>query len=280
MSDFNTRTTHDLWVEAREFEVVLSRPTATTIQIEVSYPTSRQVAEGAVVLLGTKALSVPSYPQDGERYTPSTDLLVPADDLYGMQVVGFYSQVLALPLPGAPNPLTGKSTFSITVTGAADVLYYASVHAASNILQYYPIGVQSYPLEASRIERDSSTYTGNIPSLPSAPTSPSLGMVYHDTGLNIVQFWTGSQWIPTRADSILSGTVNPGALGQTYFLTNGAKLRIFDGLKWVNASSANLQLLAPGPTWIPLNAQSSGVKLPENPLTGEFLWNLKMQSGK
>lgn len=284
MADFNTKTTHDLWIDSRQFEIALTRPTPTTLQVTITHPTAMEVAEGAVVLLHNKPLSVSNYPSDGARYTASTDFSAPADTIEGAggaHVIGFYSEILGVPLPGVADPVTGMSTFSITVTNTvASQLYYASVHGASNVLQYYPIGVQSYPLEASRIERDSSSYTGNIPSLPEAPTSPSPGMVYHDEGLNVVQFWTGSQWIPTRADSIMSGPSNPGVLGQTYYYTGFNTLKVFDGAQWVDASSSNFQFLTPGPTWVPLGTLSSGVTLPPSGSVGDFFWNFTTQRGQ
>lgn len=284
MSEFNTKTTHDLWVDARQFEIGLSRSSPTTLLVTIKYPSVMTVAEGAVVLLHNRPLNVSNYPQDGSRYTPSTDFLAPVDRIEGADgahVIGFYSHVLGTPLPGVPDAATGMSTFTITVTNTQqDKLYYASVHGASNILQYYPLGVQSYPLEASRIERDSSSFTGNIPSLPEAPTTPAPGMVYHDQGLNIVQYWTGSQWIPTRSDSIISGPVNPGTLGQTYFFSGFSKLKVFDGVKWVDATSSNMQLMVPGPSWVPLAEVSSGVKLPTAASPGDFFWNFTTQRGQ
>lgn len=284
MSEFNTRSTHDLWVEARRFQLAVTRPTPTTLLLTVTYPTQMKAAEGAVVLLSDKTLTPNNYPSDGDRYVASTDMAAPADTISGpngARVVGFYSSILGAPLPGVADPATGTSSFSITVTNTLpDVLYYASVHAATNVLQYYPIGVQSYPLEASRVERDSSTFTGNIPSLPEAPTDPSPGMVYHDRGLNIVQYWTGSAWISTRSDTIISGTINPGTLGQTYFFSGAAAIKIFDGAKWVTADETTLQFLVPGPTWVPLGKVTSAVKLPDDPEIGDFCWNFTTQRGQ
>lgn len=284
MADFNVKTTHDLWVDARQFEISISRPSSTTIQVTITYPTSMTVAEGAVVMLHDRPLNTSNYPTDGNRYTASTDFAAPADRIEGADgahVIGFYSAILGQPLPGVANTTTGKSSFTLTITNTqANQLYYAAVHASSNILQYYPFGVQSYPLEASRIEKDSSSYTGNIPSLPEAPTSPTLGMVYHDQGLNLVQYWTGSQWIPTRTDSIATGPYNPGTLGQTYFFTALSRLRIFDGQKWVDATPSNLQFQAPGPTWIPVADMRSVTELPESPAPGDFFWNFTTQRGQ
>lgn len=283
-SAFNTATTHDLWVDGRSFKLDISRPTPTTIELRVSYPAQLAAADGAVVVLHDRPLSPSNYPEDGEQYVASTDFTAPSSIIptqSGAHVVGFYSAILGNPLPGVLNAAGDRYEFTITVTNTvANTLYYASVHAASNILQYYPFGIQSYPLEASRIEKDSSTYTGNIPSLPEAPTSPTTGMAYYDEGLGIVQYWTGSQWIPTRTDAIATGPFNPGTLGQTYFYTAGINLQIFNGTEWVAADSSNLQLLTQGSTWVPLGNVSSGVKLPETPAVGDFFWNFTTQRGQ
>lgn len=284
MAEFNTKTTHDLWIEARKLTIALSRSSPTTVTLTITYPLNRTVLDGAVVLLHDKPLVVANYPLDGEQYVASTDFNAPADRIdtaLGAHVVGFYSEILAQPFPGTTVPGTDTASFTITVTNtAANTIYYASIHGSSNILQYYPFGIQTYPLEASRIERNSGSYTGNIPSLPEAPTSPYADMVYHDEGLNVVQYWTGSQWIPTRADSILSGPINPGALGQAYFFTGGVAIKIFNGTKWVDATSSNLQFLTPGPTWVPLGAVSSSVETPSTPGLGDFYWNFTTQRGQ
>lgn len=276
-SNISARTTHDLWVEARLFVLGISRPSPTTIALTVEYPSNIDTVDGAIIIINDKPILGSNYPNDGTQYVASTDLLAPADQIdgpNGAQVVAFYSGILGIPLPGIPDPITGKSTFTVTITNAQpNVLYYASVHASTNILQYYPIGVRSYPLEASRVEKDSSTYTGNIPSLPEPPVSPAAGFVYFDQGLNVVQYWTGSQWIPTRTDSILAGNINPGLLGQTYLYTIGAVLKLFDGTKWVDLTSANCTVRDHLGSFVPLGVVRSGSVLPENPELGDFYWN-------
>lgn len=276
-SDINAKSTHDLWIEARQFTLDISRPTPTTILLTVSYPTSVDNVDGAVITINEKSINSNNYPDDGKQYAASTDLNVPADRIEGTQgahVVGFYSKILGNPLPGVPDTTTGKSTFTITVTNTQpNQLYYASVHACTNVLQYYPIGVQSYPLEASRVEKDSSTYTGNIPSLPEAPVSPTAGFVYFDQGLNFVQYWTGSQWIPTRTDAILVGPINPGLLGQVYMYTIGAALKLFDGVKWVDLTATNLSVRNNLSAFVPMGTVRSGITLPDAPAAGDFYWN-------
>lgn len=279
-SDITAKTTHDLWVSAREFKLDISRPTPTTIQLTVFYPTDAEIVDGAVVTIHDRPINSNNYPIDGTQYVADTDFNS-APALYnrivgpdGANVVAFYSAILGNPLPGVADPATGLSSFTITVTNTLpNQLYYASVHACTNVLQYYPIGIQSYPLEASRIEKDSSTYTGNIPSLPEAPTAPTLGFVYHDQALNIVQYWTGTQWISTRTDSILAGPINPGLLGQTYFFTGGTSLKLFDGVKWVTLTDLNCQVRNNLLAFVPLGTTRSGIKLPETPAVGDFFWN-------
>jgi len=277
----NAKTTHDLWIEAREFTLAIARPTPTTISLTITYPTALSSVDGAIVTIDTKAINANNWPTDGERYLPSTDLDAPASRIVsssGAQVVAFYSGILGSPLPGVANIGTGISSFVITITNTdPNALYYASVHASTNVLQYYPIGIQSYPLEASRVEKDGARYTGNIPSLPDAPTSPQPGFVYHDKGLNLTQYWTGTQWISTRSDTIISGAFNPGSLGQAYFFTGQNQIKLFDGTNWVTATPSNLEFLIPGPTWVPLGAVDGLRTIPETPALGDFFWDYTLQ---
>ena len=283
-SDLTARTTHDLWIEARQFTLAISRPTPTTIALTVTYPTAVEIVDGAVITINSRAIGPSNYPYDGTKYIASADLAAPADRIAGADgaiVVGFYSAILGNPLPGVADVATGKSSFIITVTNTtANTLYYASVHASTNVLQYYPIGIQSYPLEGSQSEKGSSSYTGNIPSLSEAPTNPQTGFVYHDKVSNLVQYWSGTQWIPTRSDAIMSGTYNPGTLGQVYFLSGSNSLQVFDGTKWIACDSTNLSLLAPGPTWIPLGSVNGVIAMPETPAAGDYVWDYSTQRGQ
>jgi hypothetical protein len=296
--DFNAKTTHDLWIEAREFNITISRPTPTTIKLDIVYPKDLAVTDGAVVLLHDRSITPNNYPQDGQRYTASTDWTAPVDEVggptVGANVVAFYSTILGNPLPTALSADGTEYTFSVTITNTdPNTIYYGSVHALSNVLQYYPIGVQSYPLEASRIEKDSSSYAGSIPSLAEAPTNPTNGFVYYDKGLGILQYWTGTSWISTRDDNVPTGPIDPGQAGQTYFLTVDATIRIFDGTKWVIATPTNLQFRLPTNTWAPLGKVSSGVYLPtlpdafganqpvlpDAPALGDFFFDFTQQRG-
>jgi hypothetical protein len=278
-SNISDNSTHDLWIEARQFQIDMTRPNPSTIQLVVSRPVGQDIVDGYLVLLSTKAITATSFPQDGTRYAASTSLSSPADVLDGAQVIAFYSNILNQPMPSAVAG--GRITETLTITGAVpDTLYYASVHAASNILQYYPLGVQSYPLESSRIEKDSSTYTGNLPSYPAPPLNPTPGTVYYDTTLRVVQFWdaTVGAWIPTRADSIISGEVTPGVVGQVFMVPSEAQLKAFNGRQWVVLDASNLQVRV-GPGWQPFTGKIFlATKEPEEPVTvGDIFYSYTTQ---
>lgn len=275
----SAKTTHDLWVEARTYSVTIDRPTPTTIQLTIKRPTVTSVADGAVVLLSTKPINASNHPSDGAQFISSTDFSAPADSIGIAQVVGFYSNILDLPWPaGTEDAATNTSTTTITITNALPTqLYYASVHASTNTLQYYPIGVQSYALEASEQNKNNSTYTGNIPSLPEAPLNPTAGTVYFDQQLNLVQYWTGAAWIPSRSDAILTGAVYPGVLGQTYLLA-GSRLMTFNGFRWVQNDASNTQVRA-GTSWVPLQRVSAVIQAPTGPAIGDFYWDYTQNRG-
>lgn len=276
MTDLSARTTHNLWVDARQFTIELTRPTDTTIKLTVTKPVDLDVTDGAVVLVSTKPINATNYPQDGTQYSASTDWAQPASVISNAHVVAAFYGILNEPFPPSEIDSDSVEQFSITVTNTEpNQIYYASVHAASNVLQYYPIGVQSYPLDSNNIEKSGASWTGSIPSLASAPTSPTPGMVYYDQQLNLVQYWTGTTWIPTRADSILTGAYNPGVLGQTYLLSSGM-LMVFNGTKWVEANASNFQVRS-GTSWIPFTGVSANIALPETGQPGQFIYDYTLQ---
>lgn len=292
-SDISAKTTHDLWVDARQFTIELSR-SGTDLNLKVTRPTLLAVTDGAVVLLSEKPITADNYPEDGTRYAGLTEWssipMASPSFIDKAQVVGAYYGVLGEQFPSteaveANATVTGypasHKTFTITVTGTdPNKIYYASVHAASNILQYYPMGVQSYPLEGATLEKGSGAYTGNIPSFPTAPTSPSPGMVYYDQQLNIVQYYDGvsGSWIPTRSDSIVSGPYNPGMLGQVYLYANN-QLMVFDGKAWVQATATNMKVRAPQTPlgWAPLARMTAQIVQPEYPVLGEMFYNYTLE---
>lgn len=285
--NISSSTTHDLWVESRKFSIEIERPTDETIKLTIKRPINLKVVDGCVVLLSTKPINAFMYPKDGEQYNSSTDLAFPQDKTSAeCQVVAAYYGISNNPIPLSDNiddafPSTDNTyTFTVTVTGCnPKQIYYASVHGATNIIQYYPIGVQSYPLEGAHLEKSVGAYAGNIPSLPSAPQNPTHGMVYHDQQLNITQFWDGvrSIWIPTRSDSITSGPYNPGTLGQVYLLS-GTNLHIFNGEEWVQATPENLIVKDGADTWVKYVRTIGTTTTPKGELQpGTFVFNYTTQ---
>jgi hypothetical protein len=277
MYDNTVVTTHDLWIEARQLDIDISRPSPTTIQLKITRPTKQIIVDGAVVLLSTSPLSPENYPEDGKQFLNGSLVWNQAgsDAIGDAQVVAFYSAEQGLPFPvGTLNSDGTLTSWTVTVTGTdPNTIYYASVHGTSNALQYYPLGIQSYPLDADQTLPGVGSYTGSIPELPSAPLSPTPGMVYFDQQLNLVQYWdnTRSVWIPTRTDSIISGDFNPGVPGQTYLL-GGSSLKVFDGAVWVTATAANLQLRV-GSGWVALATVKSSTKLPDQKNVGDVVYD-------
>ena len=190
-------TTDTLWSEGRQIQLKLSRPTPTTIQLDWVYPADMKVTTGALLLLSVDQLNPSNYPTDSVKYTASTDFLAPGDTIGAnapAQVVGaFYDNIL---------------TTSVTITNVdPNVLYYATIHAASSIRQYHNVGIPSYPVDASRVERNSDSFTGDIPHSDVVPTNPTLGQVYFNSAANTVFMWTGSAWIPAGTGTPITGKV-------------------------------------------------------------------------
>jgi hypothetical protein len=260
----NLITTNNLWTEARRFHVDVERVDASNVKLVIHKPVNLELVDGAVVTIAEHPITANNYPSDGTQYNAG-------DNIYGARVVAFYSEINGKPWPiTSPSRESGFDQFEITVAVASTSSVHASVHACSQILQYYPIGVQSYPGSSPSYDIGLSTYSGNIPSFPSAPTSPAVGLVYHDQGLNVVQYWNGSNWIPTRADTIVSDTHNPCTLGQVYLHAPGT-LKVFNGVTWVTADASNM--LVNGPTYVPLASVTSGIKIPANPNVGDVFYD-------
>lgn len=279
--DFTSRTIHELWIDGRAFGINITRPINTSIELSITRPSVLSVTDGAIVLLSSKPISQLNYPIDGIKYSASQNWLVPADSIGDAKVVGAFYNSFNNPFPislDTNNIPTAEQTFSITITNTdPNTIYYASVHAASNILQYFSIGVQSYPLNIIQSGTLNTVYTGNIPAFPEAPTSPTPGMVYFDEQLNVVQYFdsiTGS-WIPSRSDTIISGSYNPGILGEVY-LYGGTQLKVFNGKKWIDVTSNNLQLRI-GSSWVSLLKFSAQIQEVEIPEIGELIYNFSTE---
>lgn len=284
--DVSAETTHDLWVESRKFKIDISRPTPTSIKLTITRPKNLRVVDGCVVMLSKEPIKLTDYPQDGTQYEGSADWAAPKDIMMGgAYVVSSYHGILNEPMPlsdtgdAGVDPKSANYVFTVTIENTDPTqIYYGSVFGASNVLQYYQIGVQSYPLEGSMLEKAVGNYAGNIPSYPVAPTNPTHCTVYHDQGLNLVMFYDGKQgvWIPTRSDTIISGDYNPGTLGQAYLLS-GTGLKLFDGLKWVDATPTNLRIRNSTNGWTPFNSSRSGIERPDLPEIGAFFYSYTLQ---
>jgi len=210
MADINQKTTHELWIEGRQMTLTLLKTGPTTLQLTWTLPPTQEVYNGAVVTLSETQISAQNYPVDGTRYTGSTNWAVPADRLANAQVVysayGYFGDDI--------------SVTSVTITNVdPDKIYYASIHAASNILQYYPIGIQSYPLESSRQEKNSATYAGNIPISSVAPENPYNGQAYFDPTTNFVYVWSdeAQAWVQGSDTTVLTGERPPVGPYQVFF---------------------------------------------------------------
>lgn len=290
LTDFTENTAHDLWVEARLFSLDVSRVDSGTLKLTVTRPAMLQICDGAIILLSKTPFTQSNFPQDGAGYRAGSLIWnAPGVSTIGTaQVIAFYSDALGLPFPVSVSPPstelnanvfldTSKLQFSLQVSGIdSGTIYYASVHAASKVLQYYPLGIQSYPLDTTTVI-EQSTFTGSIPTFTSAPVAPTPGMVYFDSQLNFVQYWDATRlvWIPTRTDNILSGDYNPGLLGQAYML-GGSRLRIFNGTAWITADSTSLQFRT-SIGWVALAAVLSVVKLSATPAIGDFAYDYTSQ---
>jgi len=292
-TDISAKTTHDLWIDARQFTIEVTRDpqVPTNLILTVKRPASLSVTDGAVVLLSDKPIGPTNYPEDGTAYAAdiNPDWNSPIQKIGDAQVVGAFYAALSKPFPSTEALEVNATTtgfpstikdFTITVSNTdPKKIYYASVHASSNIMQYYPIGVQSYPLIGVVSGPVSgSTYTGNIPSYPTAPTAPTPGMVYYDQVLNIVQYFDASSgsWIPTEANSILSGPYNPGIQGQVYLM--GGQLRIFDGVRWVDLLPTNLKLRTSiGEPWVQMGIFTTEIYTPnEAPVAGRMYYDFTL----
>ena len=256
-------TTHELWVEGRDTSIAVKKIDDTTLALNWTLPQSQSVFNGFIILLSETRLSGDEFPIDGTKYVPSTNWTVPADVLGDAHVImaryGYFNDDIT-------------TTTAIVSNVDPNKLYYASIHICSNILQYYTIGIQSYPLESSRFEKQSDTYAGSIPTSSTPPLNPTDGQIYFDHAANNVLVWNDgiSSWVKTSEKTVNTGLNFPIEKFKGFFNQIEGKFKVFDGVSWVECTSANTRVKM-GTTWAPFNSASVAAILPANPTIGDLI---------
>lgn len=264
MADSFQLTTHELWVEGRTLVPTISKLDATTVRITWPVPANPKAYDGAVVLLNEQRFSSVDFPEDGKRYTASSNWTAPADKINSSQVVaafyGFFGDDIT------------QSYVDVTNVDP-DKVYFASVHATSNVLQYYTIGCQSYPLESSRFEKQSETYAGSIPSASTPPENPVNGQVYFDPSINSVFIWNEelSSWAQSNQKSIPVGVRPPIQKNQIFYNYIDRQLKFFNGAEWIQCDASNTRVKI-GAAWAPFNSVIEVVTLPQTATVGDFAY--------
>jgi hypothetical protein len=242
MSDLQNNA-HDLWIDGRKMTVKVQQIPNNSLRVTWTYPIS-DVIDGAVVLLSESRFSGDEYPEDGKRYTPSTNFAAPADKIGTAQVIaasyGYFNDDLTIVSVDVSNVDPNK-------------VYYASIHAASNILQYFTIGVQSYAIETTVNERSVDTYAGSIPAQSIPPSNPSNGQAYYDHASNKVLVWNAatSTWLETSTDTVPVGTAPPVGPNHIFYDITYNKLVFFVGGMWVDCNASNTRVKF-GSGYVPL----------------------------
>ena len=265
MADNLQLTTHELWIDGRQMLVTATKIAPTTIRISWKLPSPIVAYAGAVVLLSEKKFDYSNFPADGQRYSASSNWTAPADKIDGSHVVAAFYGYFG-------DPIT--QTFVDVSNVDPNKIYYASVHAASNILQYYTLGTQSYPLESSRIEKGSETYAASIQSSPVPPDNPVNGQVYYDPASNSVLIWNDSlsSWVAGSQRTVPTGTSPAVDVSQLFFNTTNQELKFFDGSSWIVCDSTNTRVKLAGAAWATFNKIDARGSYPENPNIGDFLY--------
>ena len=233
-NSFSEITTAELWAESRLITIQLSRPSPTSVELSWTIPSSVKALAGYVILLSEKKISSVNYPIDSQRYIPSLDLANPESEIEDAQIVGVAYAAFG------DTVVSGSLT---VINVDPNKLYYASIHGCSNILQYYPYGIQSYPLDSARIEKAPTVFGGNIDQNVGPPLNPTLGQVYYDPTTNKVQMWSGMAWVPAGTGSVKTGsdadrpTGDAATTGTFFYNKDNRELQIFNGTSWTKANN-------------------------------------------
>lgn len=256
-------TTQELWVDGRQMTVAVKVLSPTVIRITWTEPTNKTAFAGAVILLSTETYSSGEFPKDGIRYTAGQGI---GKAIVAASYNSYFNEV-------APTVVEGTEVVpGIDVTVAdTTVIYYASAHASSNILQYYPIGVQSYPLESSRFEKQSDAYAGSLESATQPPDNPIDGQVYFDPTINKVLLWdTGAgAWLEISEKTTPTGKRPPIAALNFFLNTIEKELKVFDMGIWLVCTPVNTEIRTTATTWIPLGTVYCTGVLPDTPANGD-----------
>lgn len=247
MSEFTQITTQDLWMDGRS-TTISAQLIGTTLSLNWTPPANPVAYDGAVIVVGTVPQSGMEQPVDGTRYTPSSNFGTPAPGSNGMlgnaQVVAAYYGYFG------DNVTTNTS---VTVTNVDPTqIYYASIYICTNVLQYYSVGSQSYPLQSGPVGKDISPYAGSIPQAIEPPLNPYPGQAYFDPSANAVYIFDSAQqaWIRANQDTVRIGDEVPIQQYQLFFNTASEVLEFYDGQVWIPATPANLQVRM-GSAWAP-----------------------------
>jgi len=244
-------TTQDLWNDGLA-TTITAQLTGNTLVLTWVPPTSPVAYAGAVVVVGTKPQGGLEQPIDGTRYTPSSNFGAPAapNGMIGdAQVVAAYYQYF--------GDVLANNT-SVTVTNVDPTkIYYASIYICSNVLQYYSVGSQSYPLQAGPQDKGIVPYAGSIPTAAQPPLNPTPGQAYFDPATNAVLIWDAQQqaWARSSTQTTRVADELPIQQYQLFYLTttplNAAyksALYFFDGTQWVNCNPQNCRVKM-GSSW-------------------------------
>lgn len=240
----NTQITSQLLrVEGRTVNIAISKPDPTTVRLTWNMPSPLVATNGVVVLLSEERFGSTEFPEDGTRYTASADWILPADVVGRSNVVaafyGFFGDSLTQ---------TTVDVFNVDPTK----IYHASIHVASNILQYYAQGKQSYPIDAAPFDASSAVYSGQIPRTTIAPSDPTNGQVYFDPSNNTVYVWNDANaaWVIASDKTVPVGTIPPVTPSCAFFNFFDDNLKYFDGTDWVICDATNTRVKM-GSGWAP-----------------------------
>lgn len=274
-SSFLQTTTQDLWNDGRAMTITATRtadPSSTTgfsLVLTWLLPTAPIAYDGAVVLVAESRLTGANFPIDSTRYAPSSNWAAPADVIEKAQVVAsFY---------GFFGDSVNQTTVTVTNIDP-NKIYFASIHACSSVLQYYPIGCQSYPLNAEpSADKQTSPYAGNIPTATVAPENPYDGQAYFDPSTNTVLVWNNQKaiWIRANEMSTRIGEETPINQFQLFYDSAREQLQFFDGVAWQFVSPSNLRVSMGNGIWAAYNSTISQSGLPEISYPGQFIFSTR-----